>query len=138
MSTLKELLNEKKNRDNARARDQKSKKNITNYSNESFVLNVKILELRKNITDYEKIIAQRDILYNAKEKEYYQTDGSTLTDNHLNDLLTNVSYGKIGTQTFKTVISKWKKTIEDDDKKIAVYQKKIAEQQIIFIYYFPD
>ena len=63
MSTLKELLNEKKNRDNARARDQKSKKNITNYSNESFVLNVKILELRKNITDYEKIIAQRDILY---------------------------------------------------------------------------
>ena len=132
MSTLKELLNEKKNRDNARARDQKSKKNITNYSNESFVLNVKILELRKNITDYEKIIAQRDILYNAKEKEYHQTDGPTLTDNHLNDLLTNVSYGKIGTQTFKTVISKWKKTIEDDDKKIAVYQKKIAEQQIIF------
>ena len=132
MSTLKELLNEKKNRDNARARDQKSKKNITNYSNESFVLNVKILELRKDITDYEKIIAQRDILYNAKEKEYHQTDGPTLTDNHLDDLLNNESYGKIGTQSFKTVISKWKKTIEDDDKKIAVYQKKIAEQQIIF------
>jgi hypothetical protein len=132
MATRKDLLQQKKNSDNARARYQKSKTKITNYSNESFILNVKNLELYKNIKAYEKIRAQRDTLYNAKEKEYHQTDGPTLTNEHLNDLLTNTSYGKNGTQTFINQIKIWTQTIKDNDKKIANYQKKIAEQQVIF------
>jgi len=132
MATRKQLLNQKKNSDNARARYQKSKKNIINYSNQIRFVNNDIIANTKAITEYEKIIVQRDVRFNAKEKEYHQTDGPTLTNEHINDLLSNTSYGKNGTQTFKIAIAQWKKTIEDDDKKIANYQKKIAEQQIIF------
>jgi hypothetical protein len=131
MATRRQLLNQKKNSDNARAAYQKSKKNVVNYSNQIFVIDVELIKLNKYITDYEKIIAKRDIDCNAKETYYHTIDGPILTYEHITDLLTNTSYGKNGTQTFKTAIAKWKKTIEDDNKKIATYQKKISEQQII-------
>jgi len=131
MTTRNQLLKQKQNSDNARARYQKSKTKIINYSNESFALNVKNLDLYKEITNYEKIIAQRDALYNAKETYYHTLDGTTLTNTHQNDLLNNISYGKSGTVTINTQKNKRITAIEDNDKKIANYQKKIAEQQVI-------
>ena len=127
MTTLKELRDQKKYADKVKT----STKKITNYSNESFIINVQLLELYKNVNSYESIRAHRDSLYNAKEKQYHQTDGPTLTSNHLNDLLNNSEYGKVGTQTFTTQIDKWKKEIVDKNNQITTYQNKIAEQQAI-------
>jgi hypothetical protein len=127
MTTLQELRDQKKYADKIKT----SNKKITNYSNESFIINVQLLELYKNVNSYESIRAHRDSLYNAKEKQYHQTDGPTLTLNHLNDLLNNSEYGKVGTQTFTTQINKWKQDIVDKNNQITTYQKKIAEQQAI-------
>jgi hypothetical protein len=127
MTTLQELRDQKKYVDKIKT----SNKKITNYSNESFIINVQLLELYKNVNSYESIRAHRDSLYNAKEKQYHQTDGPTLTLNHFNDLLNNSEYGKVGTQTFTTQINKWKQDIVDKNNQITTYQKKIAEQQAI-------
>jgi len=131
MATRNQLLTQKKNSDNARAAYQKSKKNILNYTNQIFYLNTDIIKYTKAIAEYEKTVSQRDTLYNAKETQYHATDGPILTNSHLNDLLTNTSYGKNGTQTFKTAIAKWKTRIEDDNQKIANFNKSIVEQQEI-------
>ena len=133
MTTREQLLKQKQNSDNARARYQKSKKNILNYSNESFALNVKNLELYKNIKEYEKIKAQRDTLHNAKEKEYHQTDGPTLSNSHINDLLTNMSYGKNGTETFVTQINKWKVVAKESliEGFKEVRKKDLGDQELV-------
>lgn len=131
MASRKELLRQKKNSDNARARYQKSKKNILNYGNQIYTLNDHIIQLTTYINGFEKTVAKRKIDNKAKETYYHTIDGPILTNEHTTDLLESTSYGKNGTQAFLTQITKLKTAIVDDNKKIATYQKKIVDQQVI-------